>query len=203
MVLAASIFALASIETPDAQAKQQCRAAIPSNQHGYWSYRIIDERKCWYEGKPMLSKDLLEWPSEERGQEAKREPKPETKQESKEGLKEGLKRESRQEPKQESKQESKQALKQEPGQESKQALKQEPRQAAREQAKEQAKEQVKEQAKETLAEDAFAPPAFRTKPDRAAAEKPRNPLDAQAFAPQDGDTFEALWRVRIQDQSLR
>ena len=188
MVLAASIFALASIETPDAQAKQQCRAAIPSNQHGYWSYRIIDERKCWYEGKPMLSKDLLEWPSEERGQEAKREPKPE----AREGLKEGLKRESKQEPKQEPKQESKQ----EPRQESKQALKQEPRQAAREQAK--------EQAKETLAEDeAFAPPAFRTKPDRAAAEKPRNPLDAQAFAPQDGDTFEALWRVRIQDQSLR
>jgi outer membrane biosynthesis protein TonB len=175
MVLAASIFALASIETPDAQAKQQCRAAIPSNQHGYWSYRIIDERKCWYEGKPMLSKDLLEWPSEERGQEAKREPKPE------------LKRESKQEPKQESKQE--------PRQEPKQALKQEPKQAA--------KDQVKEQAKETLAEDAFAPPAFRTKPDRAAAEKPRNPLDAQAFAPQDGDTFEALWRVRIQDQSLR
>jgi hypothetical protein len=188
MVLAASIFALASIETPDAQAKQQCRAAIPSNQHGYWSYRIIDERKCWYEGKPMLSKDLLEWPSEERGQEAKREPKPE----AREGLKEGLKRESKQEPKQEPKQESKQ----EPRQESKQALKQEPRQAAREQAK--------EQAKETLAEEeAFAPPAFRTKPDRAAAEKPRNPLDAQAFAPQDGDTFEALWRVRIQDQSLR
>ena len=188
MVLAASIFALASIETPDAQAKQQCRAAIPSNQHGYWSYRIIDERKCWYEGKPMLSKDLLEWPSEERGQEAKREPKPE----AREGLKEGLKRESKQEPKQEPKQESKQ----EPRQESKQALKQEPRQAA--------KEQAKEQAKETLAEEeAFAPPAFRTKPDRAAAEKPRNPLDAQAFAPQDGDTFEALWRVRIQDQSLR
>jgi outer membrane biosynthesis protein TonB len=199
MVLAASIFALASIETPDAQAKQQCRAAIPSNQHGYWSYRIIDERKCWYEGKPMLSKDLLEWPSEERGQEAKREPKPEAKEglkrESKQEPKQESKQEPKQEPKQESKQESKQALKQEPRQESKQALKQEPRQAVR--------EQVKEQAKETLAEDAFAPPAFRTKPDRAAAEKPRNPLDAQAFAPQDGDTFEALWRVRIQDQSLR
>jgi outer membrane biosynthesis protein TonB len=195
MVLAASIFALASIETPDAQAKQQCRAAIPSNQHGYWSYRIIDERKCWYEGKPMLSKDLLEWPSEERGQEAKREPKPEAKEGLKRESKQEPKQESKQEPKQESKQESKQALKQEPRQESKQALKQEPRQAVR--------EQVKEQAKETLAEDAFAPPAFRTKPDRAAAEKPRNPLDAQAFAPQDGDTFEALWRVRIQDQSLR
>jgi hypothetical protein len=50
---------------PDAQAKQQCSAAMPSNQHGrWWSYRLIDGRKCWYEGKPMLSKLLLEWPKE-------------------------------------------------------------------------------------------------------------------------------------------
>src|SRR5262245_45552238 len=25
------------------------------------SYRLIDGRKCWYEGKPMLSKSLLHW----------------------------------------------------------------------------------------------------------------------------------------------
>ena len=167
-VLAASIFALASVETPDAQAKQQCRAAAPSSQHGYWSYRIIDGRKCWYEGKPMLSKDLLEWPSEANTQEAKREPK----QESKPEAKEELKREPRRAPKQE------------------------PRQVAR--------QEPKQEAKETLGEeDALAPPAFRTRPDRAAAENPRSPLDAQAWAPQDGDTFEALWRVRIQNQNLR
>jgi len=48
---------------PNAQAKQQCSAAAPSNQHGrWWAYRLIDGRKCWYEGKPMLSKSLLEWP---------------------------------------------------------------------------------------------------------------------------------------------
>ena len=47
---------------PDAQAKQQCSATKPSNQHGRWSsYRLIDGRKCWYEGKPMLSKSMLEW----------------------------------------------------------------------------------------------------------------------------------------------
>jgi hypothetical protein len=35
------------------------------NPHGqWWSYRLIDGRKCWYEGKPMLSKSLLEWPKE-------------------------------------------------------------------------------------------------------------------------------------------
>jgi len=167
MVMAASILALASLETPDAQAKQQCRAEIPSSKHSYWSYRLIDGRKCWYEGKPMLSKDLLEWPREESGREARQEPKA------------ALKRE----PKPEAKPEPKQTLRQE----------------------------AKQEAPETLSEeDAFAPPAFRAKsdvksdakPDRV-AEKARNPLDAQAWAPQDGDTFEAIWRARIQNQSLR
>ena len=56
---------LLSVGMPDAQAKQQCRGAAPSNPHGeYWSYRLIDGRKCWYQGKPMLSKALLEWPKE-------------------------------------------------------------------------------------------------------------------------------------------
>ncbi len=45
------------------QAKQQC-SATPSDPHGYWSWRMIDGRKCWYEGKPMLSKSSLEWPAE-------------------------------------------------------------------------------------------------------------------------------------------
>ena len=50
---------------PDAQAKQQCRGAAPSNPQGeWWSYRLIDGRKCWYQGKPLLSKALLEWPKE-------------------------------------------------------------------------------------------------------------------------------------------
>jgi hypothetical protein len=48
-----------------AQAKQQCSATMPSDPHGqWWSYRFIDGRKCWYAGKPMLSKSLLEWPKE-------------------------------------------------------------------------------------------------------------------------------------------
>ena len=56
---------LLSVGMPDAQAKQQCRGAAPSNPHGeYWSYRLIDGRKCWYQGKPLLSKALLEWPKE-------------------------------------------------------------------------------------------------------------------------------------------
>jgi len=63
IALAAWIATLLPVGTPNAQARQQCNAAAPSNPHGrWWSYRLIDGRKCWYEGKPMLSKSLLEWP---------------------------------------------------------------------------------------------------------------------------------------------
>ena len=41
----------------------QCSTERPSNARTYWSYRLIDGRKCWYEGKPMLSKSLLHWPA--------------------------------------------------------------------------------------------------------------------------------------------
>ena len=48
-----------------AEVKQQCSVAVPSDPHGrWWSYRIVDGRKCWYEGKPMLPKSSLEWPKE-------------------------------------------------------------------------------------------------------------------------------------------
>jgi hypothetical protein len=59
-----SIVALSSLDMTSVQAKQQCRAAMPEHPHGqWWSYRLIDGRKCWYAGKPMLSKSLLEWRS--------------------------------------------------------------------------------------------------------------------------------------------
>jgi len=64
IALTGCIAALLS-DMPNVQAKQQCSAAMSSNPHGrWWSYRLIDGRKCWYEGKPMLSKALLEWPKE-------------------------------------------------------------------------------------------------------------------------------------------
>jgi hypothetical protein len=65
ITLATFLTALWSIEVPIAQAGQQCSAAMPSNPQGHWwSYRLIDGRKCWYEGKPGLSKSSLEWPKE-------------------------------------------------------------------------------------------------------------------------------------------
>jgi len=61
IALTAWIATLLSVGIPNAQAKQQCSAAAPKNPHGqWWSYRLIDGRKCWYEGKPLLSKSLLE-----------------------------------------------------------------------------------------------------------------------------------------------
>jgi hypothetical protein len=55
----AFLAAIALVGLATAQAKQHCSDA--AGHGGYWSWRQIDGRKCWYEGKPMLSKDLLEW----------------------------------------------------------------------------------------------------------------------------------------------
>jgi hypothetical protein len=46
------------------EAKQQC--SVSAAKQGYWSWRMIDGRKCWYEGKPKLSKAMLEWPGRTR-----------------------------------------------------------------------------------------------------------------------------------------
>ena len=59
-VLTVLIAALFSMPIAPAMATQQC-SAMPSSAHGYWSWRMIDGRKCWYEGKPMLSKSSLAW----------------------------------------------------------------------------------------------------------------------------------------------
>jgi hypothetical protein len=57
-----ALVAVLLLGMPQAEAKQQCSAAMPSGSSGkWWSYRIIDGRKCWYEGKPGLSKNLLGW----------------------------------------------------------------------------------------------------------------------------------------------
>jgi hypothetical protein len=49
------------IEMQAAEAKQ-CSAAEPSNPKKHWSYRLIDGRKCWYEGENNFPKSLLQWP---------------------------------------------------------------------------------------------------------------------------------------------
>jgi hypothetical protein len=62
--------------TGEANAKAiECSAARPSNPQGYWSWRLIDGRKCWYAGKTMISKSLLQWPAKASVQ-AKADPAP-------------------------------------------------------------------------------------------------------------------------------
>jgi hypothetical protein len=62
LIITAFAVTLVSMPIATAFAKQQCSAS--PNPRGYWSWRLIDGRKCWYEGKPMLSKSSLEWPSQ-------------------------------------------------------------------------------------------------------------------------------------------
>src|SRR5262245_65566559 len=60
LVVAACIIGVSPIAAVTEQTKQ-CSTERPANARSYWSYRLIDGRKCWYEGKPMLSKSLLHW----------------------------------------------------------------------------------------------------------------------------------------------
>src|ERR1700687_4398086 len=114
IALAACFVTLLSFGMPNAQGRQQCRAGMPSNPQGHWwPYRLIDGRKCWYEGKPMLSKSLLEWPTEASAQPT----------------------------------------------------------------------------------HASAQPNSDREPASVPPENPGNPLDSQAWAPDDSDTFEARWRA--------
>lgn len=61
VALAACFLTVFPIVMATAEAKQ-CSVARPSDQHGHWwSWRQIDGRKCWYEGKTLISKSLLQW----------------------------------------------------------------------------------------------------------------------------------------------
>jgi len=51
----------------DAAEAKQCSVALPSNPKGHWSYRLIDGRKCWYEGENNFPKSLLQWPEQTSG----------------------------------------------------------------------------------------------------------------------------------------
>lgn len=41
----------------------ECASEVPAARSGHWYYRIIDGRKCWYQGKAMMPKSSLRWPS--------------------------------------------------------------------------------------------------------------------------------------------
>src|ERR1700682_3704757 len=64
------------VQTADAR---QCSVAMPSSPQGHWSYRLIDGRKCWYQGENNFPKSLLQWPEQTSALSAfgKAEPSPE------------------------------------------------------------------------------------------------------------------------------
>jgi len=62
VLLVACMAALAPVGAANAKA-MECSVGRPSNATGYWSWRLIDGRKCWYAGKTMISKSLLQWPA--------------------------------------------------------------------------------------------------------------------------------------------
>ena len=62
VLFAACIAALVPVGAANAKA-MECSVARPSHTQVYWSWRLIDGRKCWYAGKTMISKSLLRWPA--------------------------------------------------------------------------------------------------------------------------------------------
>src|ERR1700752_5075133 len=76
LVLAACIIGISPLAFSSAATAEarQCLTERPADARSYWSYRIIDGRKCWYEGKPMLSKTLLHWRPAETADHSGREP---------------------------------------------------------------------------------------------------------------------------------
>jgi hypothetical protein len=46
---------------PSSREGVACQTSKPAG-HGSWSWRLIDGRKCWYEGTVGMDKSLLHWP---------------------------------------------------------------------------------------------------------------------------------------------
>jgi hypothetical protein len=44
----------------------QCHAAPPTELQTHWTYRLVDDRKCWYEGRNRVSRSLLHWSADPR-----------------------------------------------------------------------------------------------------------------------------------------
>jgi hypothetical protein len=42
----------------------ECKAELPTTRTGYWSWRVIDGKRCWYPGRPGIAKSQLQWPAE-------------------------------------------------------------------------------------------------------------------------------------------
>src|SRR5262245_30068955 len=62
----ALVLTLATIGVPEAEAKAQireCHVGRPASAQGHWTWRNVDGRKCWYAGKAMIPRSMLQWPT--------------------------------------------------------------------------------------------------------------------------------------------
>ena len=62
----APVLALMPFGLPAAEAKAQikeCQVKRPASAQGHWMWRNVDGRKCWYAGKTMIPRSLLQWPA--------------------------------------------------------------------------------------------------------------------------------------------
>ena len=63
MVLAAIGIFLLIIFIPTSAGALECKSSTDSRS--YWTYRIIDGKRCWYRGHKVLSKSQLRWSKKE------------------------------------------------------------------------------------------------------------------------------------------
>jgi hypothetical protein len=62
LALGAALLPSTTLVTPSNAETIACAAEVPAGGKGHWYYRLIDGRKCWYQGKPMMPKTSLHWP---------------------------------------------------------------------------------------------------------------------------------------------
>ena len=60
MTKASSPIAVALLLISSATSATECQSS-PGHDGRWWSYRIVDSKRCWYQGRPGRSKDLLQW----------------------------------------------------------------------------------------------------------------------------------------------
>src|SRR4249919_1355622 len=57
---ASSSIAFALLLVSSGASATECQSS-PGNDGKWWSWRIVDSKRCWYQGRPGRSKDLLQW----------------------------------------------------------------------------------------------------------------------------------------------
>src|SRR6476620_12071709 len=57
---ASSSIAVALLLISSGASATECQSS-PGHDGKWWSYRIVDSKRCWYQGSPGRSKSLLQW----------------------------------------------------------------------------------------------------------------------------------------------